>query len=247
MPTISDMEIWWKIIADYSSRSLSRPSTDKFIALAAVAEEVELKYKDEYVAGFFRKQLPQTLAWRVNCAVKPKCRPESYRAPSWSWASIDAEVALDLENFLPIADRSEYCARLIDVQVKLVDDGNRFGRIRSASIELHGLAGRIDESNFLSTELWNWRSGRTFQLNFDTLIDEEVPQQDLTIFLIRAATKEQARLGLTTCLEFLMLKQSKVEENAPFVRVGMMRVTSLDRWRRDLIFQGLTKRNISII
>jgi hypothetical protein len=49
------MTIWWEIIADYRSRSLTRPSADKFIVLATVAEEVELKCKDEYFAGFFRK------------------------------------------------------------------------------------------------------------------------------------------------------------------------------------------------
>ncbi len=96
--------------------------------------------------------------------------------------------------FSPISDRSEHCAGLINVHVELVDDGNRCGRIRNASIELHGLVGHIDDTNFLSKNLWKrqGRDSKSFDQNLNTSIDKEVPHQALALILIQAASDAQA-------------------------------------------------------
>lgn len=51
----------------------------------------------EYIAGFFRHELPQALLWGVPYRHKPVRRLHTsgtYRAPSWSWAATDARVEM---------------------------------------------------------------------------------------------------------------------------------------------------------
>lgn len=50
--------------------------------------------KDDYVAGMWRRYLEGKLLWMAHGNHKPgSCtRPREYRAPTWSWASIDGPV-----------------------------------------------------------------------------------------------------------------------------------------------------------
>ena len=48
---------------------------------------------DQYLAGLWRRHLPLQLLWSLSLGVvKPPTRPKPYRAPSWSWASLDVGV-----------------------------------------------------------------------------------------------------------------------------------------------------------
>jgi hypothetical protein len=51
---------------------------------------------DTYVAGMWRKHLGSALLWRIDDQEKidgsPSSRPTTYRAPTWSWASVDGVV-----------------------------------------------------------------------------------------------------------------------------------------------------------
>ena len=79
--------------------------TDKLIALSGLAHsyyEREGKpgvshkdYKDghrgKYGAGLWEADMPSALLWRSRSAQ----RPSEYRAPSWSWASVDGHISYD--------------------------------------------------------------------------------------------------------------------------------------------------------
>ena len=98
-------EDWYRIVDMYTERDLSRAS-DKLPALsglARIAYESEAERANinldttEYVAGFWRRHLAQNLCWTRACgwlltSPFPR-RPATYRAPSWSWASLDGKVA----------------------------------------------------------------------------------------------------------------------------------------------------------
>jgi Heterokaryon incompatibility protein (HET) len=90
---------WYDIIEDYSSRSLTKES-DKLPALAGLAA----KFRGEqaggmYLGGIWSHHLPSALLWRTITrslyARQPPLprRPKQYRAPSWSWASIDGQIS----------------------------------------------------------------------------------------------------------------------------------------------------------
>ncbi|RGP66980.1 hypothetical protein FLONG3_8638, partial [Fusarium longipes] len=89
-----DASTWWaRVIECYTSRKLSNPD-DKLPALSGLAQVYKKAKNDTYLAGLWKKSLFLDLLWFNNQAGRVPFapggrRPKSYRAPSWSWASID--------------------------------------------------------------------------------------------------------------------------------------------------------------
>ena len=87
--------LWNKIVQAYSS-SLLTVGDDKLIALSGIAKRQQAQLKDQYIAGLWRSFLPSQLLWSVKDCRQinnfPSVRPSKYRAPSWSWASVDGVV-----------------------------------------------------------------------------------------------------------------------------------------------------------
>lgn len=81
---------WYCIVQDYSGRKLG-VSEDKLTAIAAIA--AVYRSWGHYVAGLWKEDLPEGLDWYVEPDAVTKARPKSYRAPTWSWASVDSKVA----------------------------------------------------------------------------------------------------------------------------------------------------------
>ncbi|KAI3327281.1 HET-domain-containing protein [Xylariaceae sp. AK1471] len=85
---------WYSIQELYSRCNLTVPS-DKLVAISGLAKDMkrqlaELGCEDtRYLAGIWNARLPQALVWNVRDG---GIRPDAYRAPSWSWAAIDAVV-----------------------------------------------------------------------------------------------------------------------------------------------------------
>jgi hypothetical protein len=88
---------WRALVADYTSRSMSFEK-DKLVALAGLAAELKRKLGDsyQYIAGMWncRFSIEYELCWRVTArdnGEKPY-RVKEYRAPSWSWASVEGNI-----------------------------------------------------------------------------------------------------------------------------------------------------------
>ena len=90
-------DLWklWKGIAElYSTRRLTYTS-DKLVALSGIAKLMEQALDDQYCAGLWRKRLVTQLFW--SCEEEElRPRPKPYRAPSWSWASLDGRIELSM-------------------------------------------------------------------------------------------------------------------------------------------------------
>jgi hypothetical protein len=86
------LQFWYRVVVgSYSRMELSVPS-DKLIALSGIAKHVMSRMNSTYVAGMWREQLELSLLWYVH-RYQTAPRPVSYRAPSWSWASVDGQIA----------------------------------------------------------------------------------------------------------------------------------------------------------
>ena len=91
---------WDSIVRKYSVTSLTK-GEDKLVAISGIAKRMQGLLDDEYLAGLWRKDLPGQLLWWVDNGdlvpesptELPPARPRPYRAPSWSWASIDHEIS----------------------------------------------------------------------------------------------------------------------------------------------------------
>ncbi|RGP81144.1 heterokaryon incompatibility [Fusarium longipes] len=86
--------LWHRIVEQYTAASLTVPG-DKLIACSGVAKKLSGIIQDDYVAGMWRQYLEGELLWMVRNThqLQPCTRAREYRAPSWSWASIDGPVS----------------------------------------------------------------------------------------------------------------------------------------------------------
>lgn len=141
----------WKLIVErYSKTGLTKPE-DKLIALAGIAEMMDGQIKGRYVAGMWEKYLASQLLWRVEPVWKnglfsfPSSRPQVYRAPSFSWAAIDAPQGVKCAATVKEGDMH---IRVVGFEV-VNKDNIRFGQImeQGTHLELSGVLKRIQMSS----------------------------------------------------------------------------------------------------
>jgi hypothetical protein len=89
----SSLYALWRasIVPAYAKLSLTKES-DRLVALSAIATEIQLRTKDVYLAGLWKRDLLLGLLWRSSSGKvvpEPGRLQTKYRAPSWSWASIE--------------------------------------------------------------------------------------------------------------------------------------------------------------
>ena len=87
------LQAWYNCVTDYSNCHLTMPS-DKLHAVAGIATLLNNSGKlGHYLAGIWTERLVFHLAWgKHEEHLFPK---KDYRAPSWSWASLDGRVTYD--------------------------------------------------------------------------------------------------------------------------------------------------------
>ncbi|RDL38648.1 uncharacterized protein BP5553_02988 [Venustampulla echinocandica] len=151
------MAYWRSLVEFYSRRALTKTS-DKLNAIAGLAELIKLKTEDSsYIAGIWKSDLEAQLCWYTD---KPFLkRPERYRAPTWSWASIDGPVRFWIgANF-----------RLLPVEIQIPPEGNELGEIREAVLKIRGHLHSWDRPQI---EQPNWTDQRK-GLYFDDLSEKK--------------------------------------------------------------------------
>jgi hypothetical protein len=78
---------WQRMVTQYTRLQLTY-GRDTLPALSGCAKEFSGLLGDQYLAGLWRESFAEGLLWMVNKPVD-RPRPEKWRAPSWSWASVD--------------------------------------------------------------------------------------------------------------------------------------------------------------
>ncbi|KAF5975416.1 hypothetical protein FCOIX_7704 [Fusarium coicis] len=90
------LEWWEQVVHEYTSRQLTNPA-DKLPALSGLAQQRKQVRGGVYLAGLWQDTLIHDLCWyHVSNYNDPRSggvghRPGYYRAPSWSWASVDTD------------------------------------------------------------------------------------------------------------------------------------------------------------
>lgn len=161
-----------ELVMDYTRCQLTYPALDKFAAFSAISEHFSNRLGQLYQAGFLQKSLPFSLLWclsRSTDGMEPT-QPSSsspFRAPSWSWASLDDPVHFyNCNDMDQIIGDHHSCSPISYVQSLLVnplDPSNPFGRLKEAKITL---------ATSISTCQWRMRGDTR---NFDSLLVPEFP------------------------------------------------------------------------
>jgi hypothetical protein len=131
------LSTWYQAVEDYTSRSLTFQH-DKLVAIAGMARIVGGFMKDEYSAGLFHRTLPQALLWspyEEETFPNPphkSCMPSSYRAPSWSWASIESPIS----NFLcRQAHGRKRLSQILEITTTL-QGLDPYGQVKAGSLKI---------------------------------------------------------------------------------------------------------------
>lgn len=85
-------DLWHEIVRHYSGANLTF-AKDKLPALSGVARLGYNETGDLYLAGLWRDKLDEQLCWFRSVCQPSSIRPRpAWRAPTWSWASIEGQV-----------------------------------------------------------------------------------------------------------------------------------------------------------
>lgn len=144
---LESAEISWAIcLRRYTSRELTRQS-DKLQALSGLAEQYAIYFSKllaiqadstqrgpyVYLAGLWNHQMPQALTWHRDIETESSPRPQIYRGPSWSWASIDGMIHTTY-----VGEAFDF--EIIQIHVSFHIPDYSFGRVtEGCRIEVFGL------------------------------------------------------------------------------------------------------------
>ncbi|KIL89213.1 hypothetical protein FAVG1_07607 [Fusarium avenaceum] len=210
IPNVSTAIRYYDLVISYTTRQLTFPEKDKLVAFASIARRYTSGLGNDYCAGIFRSIMPIGLLWQATWEGWVR-RPAAYRAPSWSWASVDSRVFYGL-----LYDDGVTFAQVQDVAVELVDEHNRFGQVKSASLTI---TGPLIASKSISRDKL---MGVTFELpvhiqtlpEYEEEMNEILLQDDVFLFAILGDSKHQmGQLTLGIVLQ--------IDDDGYYRRIGL--------------------------
>ncbi|KAF4815295.1 hypothetical protein CGCSCA5_v007165 [Colletotrichum siamense] len=110
--TETTLGLWSEVVRLYSQCKLTK-SEDKLLALMGVAKVFQELTGDTYLAGVWRSQLLAQLHWQTGQDIAKL--PRRYKAPSWSWASVDSPVMTWFTNTRPYIQPDEEDLTLLEI------------------------------------------------------------------------------------------------------------------------------------
>ncbi|KAI1803147.1 HET-domain-containing protein [Daldinia bambusicola] len=230
---------WSAVISLYSNTKLTLPR-DKLVAVSGLAKDTRkaLQHlkpgKHKYLAGLWGDHLIETLCWYVRVGT-PAVRPGSYRAPSWSWASLDGYLNIPNTFVEEVVELSTIFSD--DIEFIGPDDT---GEVASGILVLHGPVCSID-AHALSRNQYAVNAFRLFDTSegVESIADKNWQHQPTVIFDTPDDFCDEVACIWTTAqptvlggwqVSGLALKSSG---NGTFLRVGV--VSSYYRSQADLV------------
>jgi hypothetical protein len=132
--------LWAVVVTDYTRCTLTY-SSDKLIAIAGLAQDILNEFRDriaipvEYLAGIWSTHFLAMLLWKTSCI---DSRPPEYRAPSWSWASINGTITWDDAIW---KQGFSYAATV--KEIKLTHAQDQWGQVFGGYLVIHGRLCRL--------------------------------------------------------------------------------------------------------
>ncbi|CAI6338345.1 unnamed protein product [Periconia digitata] len=187
------MKEWKSIVRTYTARKMTNKN-DRFNAIASIAAEVAQILErstpgvsTRYAAGLWDTDLSAQLLWHTQRYSKLQNTPASYRAPSWSWGSVDDNITF-WDNNGSLHEDPRW-------QIDLENEKLSYGQAKSGFLALVGQVkkavwakGRehLQDENFPNAGLGNLASTMP-----DFLQDHKTDSLDLKVWCLVLAQKYQ--------------------------------------------------------
>lgn len=136
---------WYRLLEDYCQRALTIEN-DRLYAISGLVQEIQQQSHMTYIVGLWKEDFLIGLLWSIDCRGR---RPAKYRAPSFSWASLDisADWGRNLYQAFELyghplnwtLDTAYRNARWLDCELEPLLKGDAYGPVRQGSLKLSGL------------------------------------------------------------------------------------------------------------
>jgi hypothetical protein len=182
-------DLWHRLVQAYTMGALTREE-DKLVAIQGVVKLLKPMLKDDYLAGLWRNSLASDLLWRYPVTHPGSgYRPGKYRAPTWSWASVEGQIAWPAEVPHAIVS-SESMIKILNV--RMTPEGSDqpgqatdyTGQIKMGHIYLRGRLRSTKGGKFDGTGLKNLFSYAEDDGNYLVHIDDVTQWIDEKHFLL---------------------------------------------------------------
>ncbi|OAL26691.1 hypothetical protein AYO22_04044 [Fonsecaea multimorphosa] len=155
-PHLHFYELWKHWVEVYTKMELTNPR-DRLIALSGIARMMASKmeekgFQDIYIAGMWQKHLASQLLWFVNEGTGKNrqpyenTRPKEYRAPSFSWASVETPRGITF----PGTEDKELLVQVEVVRLSYRSEDDMFGLLTDGYLVLNGVLRKIELTDSMS-------------------------------------------------------------------------------------------------
>ncbi len=219
-------EAWRDLVQHYTKCNLTM-SADKLVAISGIVKRLQPLFNTDYLAGLWRDNLLEQMLWYVDSYdgerrfLAEEKRPE-YRAPSWSWASINAPIVPPL-----LYSEKHHMATIIEAHVTPVTD-DITGQIKGGYIHLRAplfpVQVDISINKYLSLS-WDWEQMETRYMIDDRIKPDVWPQsavEGLQFVPLLMTSYSPRGKEFTLCIYGLML-QPVEEKQGVYQRWGYVR------------------------
>lgn len=166
-------EIWHTIVQLYTRAKLTFPN-DKMVAISGIAQKAFEESGDQYLAGLWRKDIELQLIWRQQSPGRRLLSGSKYRAPSWSWASVDEKGFV---YYLPRRKELEYVYHAHVIGANVVPAGNEvFGELVGGELQMSYSVMLVGGLKSISALEWNnpdVKDIKYYEVEIDTLEGEK--------------------------------------------------------------------------
>lgn len=142
-PALRVYKLWCVLLYTYTRCGLKQAG-DKLITLAGIANRVHQTMQDDYLAGVWKSWLMYDLCWHVDffsLAEDPVEWPDTYRAPSWSWVTVDTPI--NLGGSVPIHPSAILACEILSTSATPVAQESPFGAVQAAELMVHATLCRL--------------------------------------------------------------------------------------------------------
>ncbi|KAJ3541559.1 hypothetical protein NM208_g4552 [Fusarium decemcellulare] len=249
--------LWHQLVEEYSRLKLTY-EMDRLPALSGIARS-----QSSYLAGILPDQFPQCLYWTPESATSPSSirRPSRYRAPSFSWASIEGPINYNSAlQYQMQMDTHRVVAELRDWSCS-PEGSDPYGRVADGYMKISGWNGVATVTQILSKghesfcEIQASGQSQTFML--DKLPETEFTQisvgDEVTCLLLECGKASSGRWWqpVATYQAVVLALWPSKRVNDAFERLGLI-YPSQDNSSLDGLFQAAplwftTKSEVTIV
>ena len=207
-------QAWVSIVRAFSKGELTVP-TDKLVAISAIAREMKPVMRCPYLAGLWETRLVRQLCWYVP--IKGS-RPPVYRAPSWSWASVDGEVNPNYNFHINPDPQYHPLVEVLETHVELATQ-DEMGQLTGGYIRLRGRLLEIEVKETLRI-LVNGEEIRAFLYRDDR--DHPLKEATVSLWCLPISLEVVNKRKLNVPAQSIGLVLEKVDHLDAFRRVGVL-------------------------